>query len=185
MTFLFVYLSVVSLLIHTPYLLVVDYVTLFLLGNLLLRAFNRGLERMADKVSNPDSLHNGLIKMNLHNGFLFEKNPPKTSRLPSSRFLRRIFSTHPPTEERAGRAEPSLVKPAGVFGVFFFFLVAFNLGLKLINMLGFTGDIAIFFTGFILSASIVGAGLIVIDYLFMLSLVQLLSESFKRVSRVR
>lgn len=179
MTFLFVFLSVVSLLIHTPYLLVVDYVTLFLVGNLLLKAFNRGLERIADKVSNPNSLHNGLIKMSLHNESLFEKTPSKVSRLPSLRFLHKIFSTHPPTEERAGRAESSLVKPAGAFGAFFFFLVAFNLGLKLINILGFTGDIAIFVIALILSTSIVGAGLIVIDYLFMLSLVQLLSKSFK------
>ncbi|MEM2088397.1 MAG: M48 family metalloprotease [Thermoproteota archaeon] len=179
MTFLFVFLSFVSLLIPTPYLLVVDYVTLFLVGNLLLRAFNRGLERMADKVSNPNSLHNGLIKMGLHNECLFEKTPPKESRLPSLRFLHRIFSTHPPTEERDGRAEPSLIKKAGVFGAYVFFLVAFNLGVKLINMLGFTGDIAIFVVGFILLTSIIGTGFIVIDYLFMLNLVQLLSKPFK------
>jgi len=177
MTFLFIWLSVVSLLIRTPYLLVVNYAILSLIAHLLLRAIQRSFERMADKVSNPVSLHNSLTKIDLHNKSLFKESPEASSS--SLKFLGGIFSTHPPTEERGGRAEPSLVKQAGMFGTYVFLLVAFNTGLKLINILGFTADIMVFVMGLILSTSIVGAGLVIIDYLFMLSLVQLFSKTFR------
>ena len=161
---------IVSFLIGNPVIMLVNYAATLLMGIVLLRGLQRGLERIADRVSSPSKLHSSLRKMARNNRDVLGY------RITGHHLLRWLFSTHPPEELRPEVFNPT--KQASILGAFISFLVAISLSTRLIEISSLKPSIFVFIFSFILSVCVLGSGLVVVSYFFLNYLTKLLCNVF-------
>ena len=165
-----VMLAVVEITLSSPLTLMLTYAIIMSIGLVLSLTFNRNIETLADITSNSNTLHNALMKIEDHNKGL-KKSKNRRLRSRSS-----FFSTHPPANERPKK--PSEVKPISVVGAYISFLVIIGLGIRILLTSEFSSLLVILIISLIISVTLLGAGFIIIEYLFVYNLMGLLSKKF-------
>ncbi len=167
---LIVWLSIVSIALYTPVILVFAYVMIVLFGLILSRMLSRSIETLADKTSNPAGLSSALMKMEEHNKVVTKAVNKATGS------WRRLFSSHPSSGERPKK--PSPIKDASIAGMYVSFLVSVGVATRILLTSEFSIFLVVFVISLILSVTILGSGFVVIEYLFISNLMGVFSKRF-------
>lgn len=167
---LIVWLSIVSIALYTPVILVFAYVMIVLFGLILSRMLSRSIETLADKTSDPAALSSALMKIEEHNKVVTKMVNKATGS------WRSIFSSHPSSSERPGK--PSPIKDASIAGMYVSFMVSVGVATRIFLTSEFSIFLVVFVTSLILSVTILGSGFVVIEYLFISNLMGVFSKRF-------
>ncbi len=167
---LIVLLSIVSIALYTPIILVFAYVTIMSIGLILTLTLSRNIETQADITSDPAALSSALMKMDEYNRTLRKVK----NRATGSRW--RLFSTHPRSSERPKK--PSEIKHVSVAGLYVSFLVIIAVVIRVIINSEFNSFLLVFTISLIITVIILGSGFVVIEYLFIYNLMGVLSKRF-------
>jgi len=167
---LIVWLSIVSIALYTPVILVFAYVMIVLFGLILSRMLSRSIETLADKTSDPAALSSALMKIEEHNKVVRKMVNKATGS------WRRIFSSHPSSGERPKK--PSPIKDASIASMYVSFLVSVGVATRILLTSEFSSFLVVFVISLILSVTILGSGFVVIEYLFISNLMGVFSRRF-------
>jgi len=147
--------------INTPIIQIFIQLTVTVMFFLLSRLLSRSFETMADKTSNPEALRSILTKMDAHNKMVTNYKPP--------RFNLGIFSTHPRPEQRP--LKPNQLGEVSIGGFFVSFLLAIGLIAQIFLNTPFSGSsTTVLVIAIILSVSLFGTAIVVIEYMFISNL---------------
>lgn len=167
---LIIWLSIVSIALYTPVILVFAYVMIVLFGLILSRMLSRSIETLADKTSDPAALSSALMKIEEHNKVVTKMVNKATGS------WRRIFSSHPSSGERPKK--PSPIKDASIAGMYVSFMVSVGVATRILLTSEFSIFLVVFVISLILSVTILGSGFVVIEYLFISNLMGVFSKRF-------
>lgn len=167
---LIIWLSIVSIALYTPVILVFAYVMIVLFGLILSRMLSRSIETLADKTSDLAALSSALMKIEEHNKVVTKMVNKATGS------WRRIFSSHPSSGERPKK--PSPIKDASIAGMYVSFMVSVGVATRILLTSEFSIFLVVFVISLILSVTILGSGFVVIEYLFISNLMGVFSKRF-------
>ena len=170
MLLLFACLSIVSIALYTPLILVSAYAIIISIGLIFALMLSRMFETLADSTSDPAALSSALMKMEEH----YRTLKKVKNRAASSRW--RLNFTHPRSSERPKK--PSKIKHVLLAGMYVSFLVNIGVATRVIIYSEFNSILLVFTIFFIITVTILGSGFVVIEYLFIYNLMGLLSKRF-------